>query len=81
MPPSLVLVGRVDRLFALYLRALEGTASLLVALEAKFLLLVPFTLMRSQSSSDDVEISSSSVLRRLATASAIASTTTKSTEP
>jgi hypothetical protein len=47
MPSSfLMLVGCVDRLLALQLRALEDTVSLLVALESESLLLVSLTLLR-----------------------------------
>jgi hypothetical protein len=71
MPPSFLLVGCVDRLFAVQLRALEDTVSLLVALEAKPLLFVSFTLMRGQSYNDGVDINSASVWRISATASTI----------
>jgi hypothetical protein len=46
MSPSFLIGRRVDRLFALNLRALEDTVPLFVALEAKSLLLVLFTLLR-----------------------------------
>jgi hypothetical protein len=61
MPPSLLLVGRVERLLTFQLLALEDTVPILVALEGKSLLLVSFTLMRGQSSTDGVEISSAIV--------------------
>jgi hypothetical protein len=61
MPPPFLLVGRVDRPFALQLQAFKDTVSLLVALEAKSLLLVSLTLLRSQSSTDGVGSNSASV--------------------
>jgi hypothetical protein len=47
LPPSFLLVWRVEWLLALQLWALEDTVPLIVALEAKFLLLVSLTLLRS----------------------------------
>jgi hypothetical protein len=61
MIPPLLLVGRVDRLLALQLRALKDMVPLLMALEAKSLLLVSFTLLRGQSSGDGVDINSANV--------------------
>jgi DNA transposition AAA+ family ATPase len=61
MPPSFMLGGRVDRLFALQLRGLEDTVSLIVTLEANSLLLVSFEVLRIQSSSDGVEINLANV--------------------
>jgi hypothetical protein len=45
MPPLLLIVGRVYRLLAPQLRALEDSVSLPVALKAKYLLMVSFTLL------------------------------------
>jgi hypothetical protein len=44
-PTSFLLVGLVDRLLVLRLRALENTTTLLVAIEAKFMLFVSLTLL------------------------------------
>jgi hypothetical protein len=73
IPTYFLLVRRVDRLFALQLRALEDTMPLLVALKAKSLPLVSLTLMRGQRASDGVE-QSAIVWRRSATASTTACT-------
>jgi hypothetical protein len=80
--PSLFLLARcVERLVALKLRELEDTMSLLVAIEAKSLVLVSLTLLSNYSSNDGGEINSGSVWRRSATASTIVSMTTTSTKP
>jgi hypothetical protein len=54
MPPSYMLVRRVDRLLALELQALEDKVSLLVTFEANFLLCVPLKFMRGQSSRNGI---------------------------
>jgi hypothetical protein len=56
MPTPFMLTGHVDRFFALQLGALEDTVSFVVAFDAQSLLLVSLALLRSQSSSDGVEI-------------------------
>jgi hypothetical protein len=53
---NLLLFRRVDRLLALYLRAVVDTVPLLVVLEAKSLMLLSLTLKRGKSTCDDAEI-------------------------
>jgi hypothetical protein len=56
-----MVIGVVDMLLALQLRALKDKMTLLVAFEAKFLLFVSLALLDSKSSNDDIEINSASV--------------------
>jgi hypothetical protein len=55
-----MLVRRVDRLFAVSLRAMEDMVTFLVALEAKSLFVVSFAFVRGKTSRDGVEINSAS---------------------
>jgi hypothetical protein len=80
MPPLFLLGWCVDRLLALQLRAWEDTVSLLVALEAKSLLMVPLALQKGESSNDGIEINSTNAWRRSATASTSTSTTMTTTK-
>jgi hypothetical protein len=58
---SFLHVGGVDWCLVGKLRALEDTVPLLVALEAKSLLMESFTLMRIQSPSDGIKVNSARV--------------------
>jgi hypothetical protein len=78
MPPSLLLPRSTHRLFAFKLWALEKMVSLLVALEAKPLLNVAFTLLWGQSPTDGAKVNSASVWRSSVTASTSTSETTTS---